>query len=62
MQQADKLMNDGVPPYHESIIRLEKICESCYTLVKYNMLERKCSKCEKADKEAAERKVRENKK
>jgi hypothetical protein len=62
MKQADKLVEGGMPSYHKSIIKLEKICESCYTHVGYNVLDRKCSKHEQADRDAAKKKAHKQKK
>jgi len=46
---------------HKLIIKLEKICESCYTQVEYNVLDRKCSKHEQAVRDAAKKKAHKQK-
>jgi hypothetical protein len=56
MKQAGKLLEGGISTYHKSI-KLEKTRESCYTYVEYNVLDRKCSKHEQADRDAAKKKA-----
>jgi hypothetical protein len=61
MVQVDKLVQGGMPVYDKAIIKFEKICESSYTRVLYNELHRKCGKCDRTAREAAEREVQEQK-
>jgi hypothetical protein len=46
----------------KSIIKFEKIRESCYTHVEYNVLDRKYSKYEQADGDAVKEKAHKQKK
>jgi hypothetical protein len=58
MKQVDKLLKQGFPIYVRAIIKLEKICETCYTFASYSELERECGKYQRAERDAQKLKNR----